>query len=294
MKRIKVFGTYFYYSNFYLFVPIIAYFLGCLTDYAIFFVSICFHEIGHIIFAKFMGFGIESLKIYPFGFAANLRQPINTKTWEYITVLAIGPVTNLFVAIIFYYIRLVYAPNLYIISFISTANLIIALLNLLPLIPLDGGKILDIILSKKIGCSRSFFVMRKSSIVFSFILIIIGIFGVFAQTYAASGIVVGALMLIKAYKDIERGGFMNLKDLLFRKQRILKKGVYEVRELVAVKSTTMSKLLGQLNHDRYHFINIIDENLNVLSKISEAEILDMIIENGLDSSVENILKSQKK
>ena len=75
-----------------------------------------------------------------------------------VTYLA-GPIFNLIFAIIFVFVHV--NENLKI--KIVYTNLLLTIFNLLPMLPLDGGKILKIILAKKVGNKEASIFMNRLS-----------------------------------------------------------------------------------------------------------------------------------
>lgn len=71
---------------------------------------------------------------------------------------------------------------------------------------------------------------------------------------------------------------MNMKQILFRRSRLLKKGIYPVRELAVMKNMTLGNILKNLDFDRFHMIYVLDEKFKVIRVYTEQEIIDGIIE----------------
>lgn len=97
--------------------------------------GITIHEISHLLFLRFFGCKILSVKLN-LG-AVSVVHSANTSKFKKIICLLAGPLSNLIVALLF---KLYNMEEFYLI------NLIIALYNLLPLNGLDGGSILTTIL----------------------------------------------------------------------------------------------------------------------------------------------------
>ena len=112
------------------------------------------HELGHLFAGLILGFKPKTLKIMPYGFSISFNVPYknyNQKVYN-ANILALkkmiialaGPLTNLIIIIITFLIFK--APND--ISFIKNteliiySNILIFVFNLLPIYPLDGGRIL--------------------------------------------------------------------------------------------------------------------------------------------------------
>ena len=112
------------------------------------------HEIGHMITGILLGFKPITLEIMPFGLSIGFEGKVdnyNKKIGKgsYLTlkkmIIALnGPITNLIIALIF----VAFSINFFEIKreTIIYANILIGLFNLLPIYPLDGGRIIKYIL----------------------------------------------------------------------------------------------------------------------------------------------------
>ena len=117
----------------------------------------CFlHELGHIIVGKILGLKIEKIEITPCGFSTAFS---GTKKVDIIVALA-GPTVSFMLAILFRYIEL----EPYIGSEEAVySNLLILIFNLLPLYPLDGGRILKGMLETRLNCQKVNKIISKTS-----------------------------------------------------------------------------------------------------------------------------------
>lgn len=125
--------------------------------YAIFIISTLLHEISHAITGMFLGLKLRKFCIMPFGFKITFEETgtYKTNTKKQFIIAISGPIVNICImilAIIF---------NLH--SSIIYANLIIAIFNLIPIYPLDGGRILKSILKTKCNFNKVNYIVNKTS-----------------------------------------------------------------------------------------------------------------------------------
>ena len=123
--------------------------------YSIFIVFIFFHELTHMIIGYILGMKISNLRVNILGFSAEMYNYNSRKSYIKIITYLSGPVFNLLCAIIFYYMELNQQLK---ITLIYT-NVILFIFNLLPIVPLDGGKILKEILKKFFGHKKANIIM---------------------------------------------------------------------------------------------------------------------------------------
>jgi len=112
------------------------------------------HELGHMIAGILLGFKLSSLEIMPFGLAVSFESKIicynkniikaNMQTVKKIVVAASGVITNLIFILVFSVFDIsVFGIERQLILY---ANILIAIFNLIPIYPLDGGRIIDSLL----------------------------------------------------------------------------------------------------------------------------------------------------
>jgi len=128
------------------------------------FACVLIHEISHSLIAQLFGKHVRSITLLPIGGIAAMEQ-IPEKPAQEIAMAAVGPLINLFIAALLYLLAGrrtgIALPNLYLNSFsafyaaLIGANVILALFNLIPAFPMDGGRILRGILALKIDYLRA-------------------------------------------------------------------------------------------------------------------------------------------
>ncbi len=109
--------------------------------------SIVFHEMSHSIVANRLGIGVRRITLFIFGGIADLEREPDTPKKEFFISVA-GPIMSLFLVVVFrslaYVSNSIGAPEYYsvVFSYISSINLMLAIFNMFPAFPLDGGRVL--------------------------------------------------------------------------------------------------------------------------------------------------------
>lgn len=118
----------------------IFYFSGQLGTY-LWILLFCFlHEMGHLIMGLILGFKPEKIEVMPLGFCMKLKENVEEKErtrQQKILIALAGPIMNLLIIVMIIFLH---------ISFIGRdiavyVNILIFAFNLLPIFPLDGGRI---------------------------------------------------------------------------------------------------------------------------------------------------------
>ena len=117
---------------------------GLLTA-ILFFASILFHELAHALIARRNGIPVVSITLYIFGGVAQLGGKPKSPGTEF-AVAAIGPASSVLLAGIFWGLNQLFGDRGYFgasTQWLAYINLILAIFNLAPGYPLDGGRILE-------------------------------------------------------------------------------------------------------------------------------------------------------
>jgi Zn-dependent protease len=147
----------------------------------LFFVSILLHELAHSFVAVKNGVRVTSIRLLIFGGLAQVESEPKSGKQEFLIALA-GPATSMALGIFFLTIYSFYAlsnrmSSVAGISFwLGSANILLALFNLIPGFPLDGGRILRALLwDHWDDMARATRVVSQLGNAFAVFLIILGI-----------------------------------------------------------------------------------------------------------------------
>jgi Zn-dependent protease len=119
--------------------------LTALLTALLFFASILFHELAHALIARRNGIPVVSITLYIFGGIAQLGGKPKSPGTEF-AVAAIGPASSVLLAGVFYGLNQLFGDRGYFgasTQWLAYINLILAIFNLAPGYPLDGGRILE-------------------------------------------------------------------------------------------------------------------------------------------------------
>ena len=142
---------------------IIFYFTKQIEIYAMIMLFALIHELGHLLAGILMGMKPEKIELMPFGVSISFKIKVeeynkkikkgNMLEIKKILVALAGPLTNFIIIIIASNINI----DLFKALIIIYTNFLIMIFNLLPIYPLDGGRILKGILHINFGIQKSEF-----------------------------------------------------------------------------------------------------------------------------------------
>jgi Zn-dependent protease len=126
--------------------------LGGLPIVLLTFGSVLLHELGHALVARRLGVHISGIELSFFGGAAKMQDMPRSANHE-IAIAAAGPAVSLMLAGAGFGLGIaLHVPFFIMIGWI---NLVLAVFNLIPALPMDGGRILRALLAKKMSFVRA-------------------------------------------------------------------------------------------------------------------------------------------
>lgn len=190
------------------------------------FASVLFHELSHSLVARTHGIEMQGITLFFFGGMAEMAEEPKTP-WAEATMALAGPLSSLALAGFFFLLLSKTSPGVIvsaILKYVARINLILALFNLAPGFPLDGGRILRAALwfirgdlrSATLTASRAGKAMAIILMAFGFIILWLrgagGIWFMFMGFVLFQMATAGyrSLVLRSALQEVAVGEFMSL------------------------------------------------------------------------------------
>jgi Zn-dependent protease len=111
--------------------------------FGVLFLIVLLHEFGHCLAGRYYGIEAQNVTLYPFGGVALMKMPTSSK--QEIVVALAGPAVNVALIPLLWLCNYAYPHDL--IKQICDLNLVILCFNLLPVFPMDGGRVFRALLA---------------------------------------------------------------------------------------------------------------------------------------------------
>jgi stage IV sporulation protein FB len=242
-----------------------------------------FHEFAHKRVAVILGYVPEKISYGLFGGVLHLRDGFIQPLDELLIHLS-GPLFNIFTAFMLYGIYLnYYYPWL---ESVILANVILALFNLMPFYPLDGGKITDLYLAMFLGYGRSQKISRLFSLVFSVFLFLLGLYLI---QYSLMNVFLCALAVNLYIARKQDNSFIFYK--ITRNIEEEKDGSPQI--MVCKEDTKVIKVIERYKPMQNRMITIVSDKGKYRGQLTENELLEGIYHCGIHASFKKILYYKK-
>jgi Zn-dependent protease/CBS domain-containing protein len=158
------------------------------------FASLILHELAHSLVARRFGLGVGGITLFLFGGVAELEREPQSAVSEFWIAVA-GPAMSFSLALVFRLldgaVALAGASDLLValIAYLAAINLVLAIFNLLPAFPLDGGRVLRAVLwhlrGDLLAATRT---ASAAGVVFGYLLVALGFAALFSGQTVIGGL----------------------------------------------------------------------------------------------------------
>ncbi|OPF52760.1 peptidase M50 [Clostridium baratii] len=237
-------------------------------------ISIILHEFTHIFFGNRFGCKLYNLKIGITGANAELSDIEELSENEKLILYLSGPLMNLFLAFILYIIfRL---TNIDIFNMACGINLGLFVFNLFPAYPLDGARVLEIILSKYIIYKRSKKIVEILSFFIASILIVMFFVSILLHKVNISLILISGLIIYSTVLEMKITMYIVMGDMIRKRRRLKKYDFIENRTVSVYYKNELLNVMRLVDKSKFNVFYILDDELKVLKIISENELLEAL------------------
>ena len=242
--------------------------LDCFSFYFYYVLFIILHEMSHLMIAKRKGYFPKKIKLTMFG--ASLEGFDDFLLKDEIKIVLAGPLFNLIIVVCIYLCYWFFPESSEYLDDILRVNQSILFFNLLPIFPLDAGRLLLCFLSLKFGRKDAVRIVKKVSIFFVFVMFFISIISfLFLYNFILGFVSLNLCLLLFESSN----GTSYKREILFRKKiSRLSRGLPQ--KVIFIKQNYPENLLLKfLDGEHYFLFVFVNENLTVTRKIDEFELL---------------------
>lgn len=244
--------------------------------------SVVLHEFGHAIMAKKLGYRLNKIYLLPYGACLSFDEFAFEPTDEIKIALA-GPLTNI-ILIVFCLCLWWLFPSSYVWTYsFVISNFSIAIFNLLPAFPLDGGRVLVGLMSIKNKRKTAFKIAVIFNIVFACVLFALFLVSFFVGINFSFG-----LLAIFLFFGIIEGRFQGKYSPLLYEFSSNKKEIKNVKSIFVSTDTPIYKILAEFNKHKFNVVYFHLKN-GKLKMIDENFMEKIFISNSPQKSLKECL-----
>lgn len=247
---------------------------------------ITLHESGHYVIAKMLGYKLSKFALSPYGVSLSYYDIDIDKQDEFWIALA-GPATNIVSITFMLGVWWMFPSSYFLLQSFVEISLVIALFNLLPAYPLDGGRIFVCLLQKVISEKRA----QKITIIFNFILSIFFVccFAVSCFFQVNPTLMLFAFFMICGMFDLKQKSMYEKINVLFKHTKnFAKMTLYYVN-----LDTSISELVTKMKTSQTCVFCLVLDNGKVIN-LSEKFVQKLLNNYTINTKLSEIIKNTNK
>lgn len=235
-------------------------------------ITIVMHEYAHAFVARKLGYKLNQITLMPHGASLSGESKFFSTRDEVLVAIS-GPLLNLILATVGCAIWWLWPTTyFYTMSFVY-ANLCTALINCLPVFPLDGGRVLLAILSKNQKRPVALKKIRILGIIVSILILLGFVITLFFEPNFTLLVFGSFLFVVSILKDKE--AYYSHIGLMESKSSYIQRGL-KMRAVAVLESMPLYKLIGSVTPDSLTEFTVIDNEYRVVGKINERDLPKLI------------------
>jgi stage IV sporulation protein FB len=236
-----------------------------------------------------LGMTVTEMELFPFGCAAKLECFAVSRVKE-IMVAAAGPLANMALACAVFFVDK-YAFPISGKDRIIASNLALAAVNLLPALPLDGGRIARAAFASFMGYKRATRLMAVGGIFFAAVIVGAGIWAALEHALNISFFIMGFFLCL-AVKELKSAPYTLIRDLTGKRQALGKRKTMNINRFAAMQTQPLRDIMREFEAGKYNIVTVLDADMGVVGELSERDILGGMLQKGTQVTLGSLYRQK--
>lgn len=250
------------------------------------------HELSHIIVAALMGCKFNNIELHIFGAKAEMLDLEEFTDKKKIFIYIAGPAFNIIMAIVLFIIGL--NVESFIIEQSISLNIGLAFFNLLPAYPLDGSRIYEILLSKRLLYKKSQSIMSIVSYCMAGIFFITcALVLILLHKFNISMIIAGIIIIYITKCERRDTMYIIMGNIVKKRKSLIKNSYIENKTLSIYYKNGLVNVLGLVDRNKFNSFYILDEEMKLIYILNEDELIEALKIYG-NITVEEYIKERNE
>lgn len=241
-----------------------------------FFCTLLLHEGAHGAAASALGVRVDSVELLPFGCAANMESMALVSAGSEAVIAAAGPCANILFAMLLKCLPEATAFS----TALLGSNVALASINLLPALPMDGGRILASVLRLGLSPARATKISGGIGVAAGACVFTAGVYMAMRGEPNVTLFIVGAFMAYSGVKYVRSSEFLYMRRLTNLPSEIVRRGNAEVRTIAVYKDRTLGEVLTRMDAKKYNVIHVLGDDMRTLRTLDQGEVTRAIVDRG--------------
>lgn len=248
-------------------------------EVATLFVIVLWHEIGHLLAALRFGWTVREVRLLPFGGVVEVEDSGALPVREEILVALAGPAQNVLFAAIGWLLGVLGLADPVWTDWFIKANVLLAAFNLLPILPLDGGKIVQAAISLRAPYFQTLLWCARISLCCSVLVILSACYPLLNNGLLHLNLLaIGLFLAFSNWTYMRNVPFVFLRFLVHRNKRSEQRfaGGAHSHPIVIADDRSLYAIIRLFKKEQYHLIYMMEQG-KIARVVPEKPIIDRFL-----------------
>ena len=253
------------------------------------FIWVILHEAVHILVANNFGLRLSSFKIHITGAGTEIDDIDDLSENRKLILYVSGPLFNFVSAMVLIFLKSEYGLN---VESSIWINLGLLFFNMLPAYPLDGVRIYEILLSKKILYKKAKKLLVRASFMVAAFIMIGFLLTIYIHKVNISLLLASVLLTYTTLKKKKKTIYIIMGSIVRKSRRLISDGYIENKSISVYYKRDLIKVLSLVDRNKFNSFFVLDDDMRLLGIIYEDELIKTLKESG-NMTLEELLVSKK-
>ncbi|MDB2123111.1 site-2 protease family protein [Clostridium paraputrificum] len=253
------------------------------------FIWVILHEAVHILVANNFGLRLSSFKIHITGVGTEIDDIDDLSENRKLILYVSGPLFNFVSAMVLIFLKSEYGLN---VESSIWINLGLLFFNMLPAYPLDGVRIYEILLSKKILYKKAKKLLVRASFMVAAFIMIGFLLTIYIHKVNISLLLASVLLTYTTFLENEKTIYIIMGSIVRKSRRLISDGYIENKSISVYYKRDLIKVLSLVDRNKFNSFFVLDDDMRLLGIIYEDELIKTLKESG-NMTLEELLVSKK-
>lgn len=249
------------------------------------------HELFHLFAALLLSVKVKSIILMPFGITLRLADDLIKNPMKEAIIAISGPFSNLLMICISIIMEKMFIWGGTSLFFFKYINVLMLLVNLLPCMPLDGGRIFRVFLVTHTGYINAMAFHRKAEKIVVVTLAVFGVAVLILTKFNISLVMIAAFLAFNMTGEETRKNYIIMREIMNSRSKLKRVRYLPTKILTARSDVRAGELIRRFGYDCFYIINVTDKNMQEGTLLTETELICAVEKFGFNVSLGKILEN---